>query len=394
MWPWQAASRPSTRVSVGRTNDPKLLEPYAYGWHAAIILHLVELAAVAGTWCTISFDQAFPAPALFMVLYLLKVYAVGTCQQNRRGFPSQQMLALHKANGGFKQFKVVGSVVHLFHVVRIGGIIFTLTALQWFDRNIVTMLSNKHGDTMLEYRFKAKGEVEPLESVQPEMREEYNDTNNGVDLRDQSNAAYINPHGCKFTIWHRMHDHYANQAMGLADTHYRLVIEAHGSLEQKERVNGKDRNWHNAMTRVGGQRSDDLRWELLDALADKCQLGSTTDPRVTNLRAGSPPTVPAVSPGAATAAPGTPTPPPLELPLERRQGTSCQVGKAAVPGHCAQEGCTKYRAVFGCVTHGVRLCMDHGESCFNKHLRGAGVIKKFMGRGKVDWKVPTECDSD
>ena len=49
-----------------------------------------------------------------MVLYMLKIYAVGTCQQNRRGFPSQQLASHHKEQpGGFAAFKKVGSAVHL-----------------------------------------------------------------------------------------------------------------------------------------------------------------------------------------------------------------------------------------------------------------------------------------
>ena len=365
-------------IDQGR-NDPALLEPYAYGWHGAIILHLVNLAGVAGTWCTVAFDQAFPAPALFMVLYMLKVYAVGTCQQNRRGFPSQQMAKYHKDNGGFSKFKVVGTAVHMFHKVTVAGVVFTLVALQWFDKNVVTMLSNKHGDEMVDYKYRMKGEVERQESVQPETREEYNATNNGVDIVDQRNASTINPHGCKFTIWHRMHDHYVNQAMHMAETHYRLVIEENGSLAQKVRVNGTDRQWHNRTTRKGGQGADELRWELLDALAAKCQVGSTTDPRVTNLRAGTPSPPPETPAAAATPAAATPA------SVERRQGTTCQIGHSITKGRCGMEGCTKNHCSFGCVTHGVRLCMGNGaDSCMNKHLRGAGEIKKYVG--DVAWK--------
>ena len=70
----------------------------------------------------------------------------------------------------------------MFHKVTIAGVTFTLLALQWYDRNVVTMLSNKHGDDMVEYKYRVKGEVERQESVQPEPREEYNATNNGVDI--------------------------------------------------------------------------------------------------------------------------------------------------------------------------------------------------------------------
>ena len=49
------------------------------------------------------------------------------------------------------------------------------------------------------------------------------------------------------------------------------------------------------------------------------------------------------------------------------------------------EGCKANRCSFGCTTHGVRLCIVGGEdSCMNKHLRGAGEIKKRMC--DVAWK--------
>ena len=67
---------------------------------------------------------------------------------------------------------VVGQALHLCHGVAIGGKWAFLLALQWFDKNVVTMLSNKHGDTMKPYEYKAKGEVDKQESEQPETREE------------------------------------------------------------------------------------------------------------------------------------------------------------------------------------------------------------------------------
>ena len=122
-------------IDQGRS-DPCLREPYAYGWHAAVILKVLTGAGVAGTWCTVAFDQAFPSPSLFAVLYMLKIYAIGTCQQNRRGFPSLQIAADHKAApGGFKAFKSkVGNVVHKCHVLVVAGVKVPLLAVQWFDK--------------------------------------------------------------------------------------------------------------------------------------------------------------------------------------------------------------------------------------------------------------------
>ena len=161
--------------------------------------------------------------------------------------------------------------------------------------------------------------------------------------------------------------------MHMAETHYRLVVEEHGSAEQKERVNGTERQWHSRRTRKGGRGAAELRWELLDALAAKCQMGSTTDPRVTKLRAGTPSPPPETPAAAATPAAATPA------SVERRQGTTCQIGVTLNNGACAQAGCEKNNGTYGCITGGVRLCVVSGEdSCINKHLRGAGELKKRM----------------
>ena len=67
------------------------------------------------------------------------------------------------------------------------------------------------------------------------------------------------------------------------------------------------------------------------------------------------------------------------------------MGEAVEKGRCAQVGCKKNRVAFGCATHGMRLCMGGGDSCFNKHLRGVGQLKKRMC--DVDWQGD-ECDSN
>ena len=387
-------------------NDPNLYPPYAYGWHAAVILHVCALANVTGTWATIAFDQAFPTPALFLALARLGIYAVGTCQQNRRGFPSLQMAEQHKEReGGFKSFKVVGQVLHMCHGVSIGGKWVFLLALQWFDKNVVTMMSNKHGDTMKPYEYKQKGEVDPQESQQPETREEYNDNNNGTDLVDQRNSATINPHGSKETIWHRMHDHYANQGSHQACTHFRLVIDAHGTPEQKREING----WRgDDGKRHGGLRTDDLRWMLMAQLAENAQFGTEGDPRVCNLRRGSI----SKQQQAATAARETPSPVPMAgrgsrsslsgsppesvaeedesragavpTAAERRQGCAHVLGQAEERGRCVM--CRHEHAGCGCKTCGVRLCgpgSDQGFACINSHLDG--VKNVFTPRKKVEW---------
>ena len=169
--------------------DPDLRPPYPYGWHAAVLLHLVGMLNLSNMWVTIAMDQAFPSPRLFTVLYLLGVYAVGTIQQNRIGFPSLQFAAWHKAQaGGYKAFKVVGTAVHKVHtfIIKHNGKPrnVRIYVCQWFDKNLVNIISNKHGDVMKHYEHRSKGTVDSVDSEQPEAREEYNETNNGAHARD------------------------------------------------------------------------------------------------------------------------------------------------------------------------------------------------------------------
>ena len=57
----------------------------------AIILYLLVGAGALGTWCTIVMDQYFTSPTLLLVLTYLKVFCIGTCQTNRRGWPATQI---------------------------------------------------------------------------------------------------------------------------------------------------------------------------------------------------------------------------------------------------------------------------------------------------------------
>ena len=357
----------------------------------------MQIASVAGTFCTIAFDQAFPTPALFMVLRMLKIYAVGTIQQNRRGFPSIQIAEHHKQQpGGFKAFKKVGSAVHLCNACCIEGVWIALLAVQWFDKNVVNMLSSKHGDDMKQYMYKAKGEVDQQESLQPETREEYNDTNNGVDLVDQHNSATINPHGSKLTIWHRMHDHYLNQAAHQAVTHYLLVIAEHGDDEQKNRTLGKKGG---DGVRRGGKRTDDLFWELMHQLAENAQFGSDSNPQLTNLRAGRPQLISSktaqgqkrtrrcVSDDESDDDETMPTAP---THVERRQGEACEICFLEAPAMCCY--CPSNKATIGCKTCGVRFCSgsksDSPFACLNAHLKGAKCTR--VPRVGIKWWAPDE----
>ena len=102
----------------------------------------------------------------------------------------------------------------------------------------------------------------------------------------EPHAHHRQSQGSKSTIWHRMHDHYLNQATHQAVTHYCLVIWEHGTPEQKDAVFGKigvDGKRHGR-----GQRTYDLRWELMAQLAEDAQFGNDGHPQLCNLRAGRP----------------------------------------------------------------------------------------------------------
>ena len=107
-------------------------------------------------------------------------------------------------------------------------------------------------------------------------------------------------------------------------------------------------------------RTDDLRWQLLEQLAEKARFGSEGNPQVCNLRRGSPITVPTsgatpcASRGPSRVGSRPATPVPEEPPkLERRQGDFHEMAWAEL-GVCNM--CGANRAGHGCKTCGLRLC--------------------------------------
>ena len=184
-----------------------------------------------------------------------------------------------------------------------------------------------------------------------------------------------------------MHDHYLNIATHQADTHYRLVIETHGSDEQKLRVNGSNRDWYKMNEygkpegRTGGQRADDLRWELLEQIGELAQFGTVGDPQVQNLRRGSPVVItPAKTPTAAGAGPSAAASD-GQYRVARWQGDEHAIGRAATRGKCALVDCPFKRgarqAGFGCTKCGKRFC---GFTCYNRHVNEHGV--KYIRENK------------
>jgi hypothetical protein len=221
----------------------------------------------------------------------------------------------------------------------------------------------------------------------------------GVDIVDQRAAATINPHGCKFTIWHRMHDHYLNIATLQADTHHRLVIETHGSAEQKLRVNGSNRNWNKldaygkAEGRTGGQRADDLRWELLEEIAKVAQFGSVGDPQVQNLQRGRPVVITPAKPTAADPGPSGAASD-GQYRVARWQGDEHAIGRPVNKGKCALVDCQFVKggenARLGCTCCGKRFC---GFTCYNRHVNEHGV-KYISQRKAVEFQPGSDGEGD
>ena len=239
--------------------DPNLAPPYHYGKQIAMILHLCKGARVFGTWTTIAMDQAFTSPSLAMIGCWLKFLVVGTCRTMRRAWPTTQFAEVQKQNG-----KVVkpGDTAFLHHVGEISHgekkTSFFMTACMWYDKNVVHMLSNRHDAKELPYAMKHKGRAEALDTTQPALRAFYTSHKVGVDVIDQQDAAAITSHRTRRSPWHRVHDAYCNTAMTLAVQHYRVVIQNHGTDEQKKKLKRLS--------------SNELRWRLLEDLVKGSRL--------------------------------------------------------------------------------------------------------------------------
>ena len=100
-----------------------------------------------------------------------------------------------------------------------------MTAMKWYDKNQVHIMSNCTAAEVMEYEMKKKGEVDAIETEQPVARKLYCEYKVGVDAVDQTDASNVTDHGSKKNPWHRPHDAYVNTAMNLTLEHYALVME-------------------------------------------------------------------------------------------------------------------------------------------------------------------------
>ena len=137
----------------------------------------------------------------------------------------------------------------------------------------------------------------------------------------------------------------------------------------------------------------------MEQLAENAQFGSAGDPRVSNLRRGTPQLI--------TPAPATRTrrcvdsdeeddearcsPATEEAPrVERRQCDCCQIAYTDAPGVCCM--CGDPHAQVGCITCGLRFCSGTHSfppfHCMNRHLKGEKP--EHPPRKKVSWWEPED----
>ena len=186
-----------------------------------------------------------------------------------------------------------------------------------------------------------------------------------------------------------------NIATHQADTHYRLVIETYGDAEQKLKVNGSHRNWYKMNKygkvegRTGGQRADELRWDLLESMSEIAQFGSVGDPQKQNMRRGAPVLITPAKPTAADPGPSGAASD-GQYRVTRWQGDEHAIARPKIAGKCALVDCPFSRgdrfARMGCRCCGKRFC---GFTCFNRHVNEHGV--KYIRQNQT---VEFQPDSD
>lgn len=313
--------------------------PYAHGWIACMCLFVLRKLNIRNKWHTVIFDQYFTSPILFILLLLDGVYAVGTCQTNRLGFPVRMLNGLGQ---------LVADTVQCAHHVFMHA--YRLVAVKWLDKKDVWFLSTKHYcSNMTNYEKLQKGHVEPIDSFQPEVREFYNDNNNGVDIVDQRDSAYLTDRGSKTNPWHRVHLHWCALSVTQAQTHYRMVKKQHTAVYTGGMEQYVESSYY----------ASKFRWRLFQLMAAECQEG-----RRRNMGSG------------------------------RGNKRGCRLGRKKVgQGKCARYGCGG-RTRHGCMTCGKLFCIPNGKckrNCFNKHVwKNCACSDTFAN---PEWESESESES-
>ena len=303
---------------------------------------------------------------------------------------------------------------------------YFMTAVLWYDKNLVSLLSTRHDDTEILYNMKKKGTKDAVVTKQPKLRQFYCDhkvafcprhspallhsftqqpppCEVGVDVMDQRNANLANDHSSKLTPWHRVHDFFINMAFTMAYEHFKVVITAKGTPTQQDHLKKLI------------NKSDEARWLLLEQLTENAKFGelpealkhlapksieiATPVPMLPVNRMCFAPMASSIHSSSASSSKGSSRPasglsraspcassissgrrPNL---IEMSRLSLCEIGLTSKSdrGSCALEGCSMRGVKFGCQTCRVRLCFG----CFKLHKLPEHSLKTYVMRDFDNW---------
>ncbi|XP_042875839.1 piggyBac transposable element-derived protein 4-like [Penaeus japonicus] len=133
------------------------------------VLDLLEMSSSMGKGYCVFVDNWYTSPSLFHILQSRRTNAVGTVRVSRKWMP-RDLTVKRRGDVDYRSSNT------------------GLLALQWRDRNVVTMLSTVHN-----------AQVE--EGGKPRVVADYNVGMKGVDVGDQFSASYSTPR--KSRVWYR-----------------------------------------------------------------------------------------------------------------------------------------------------------------------------------------------
>ena len=118
-------------------------------------------------------DNFYTSPTLFMDLEKVDTYASGTVRENRRNFPEELKL-------GRRQKLKRGEMSAMFCE--------SVTAVHWFDKRDVLVLSTIYQDEEMEVNRRSGQSVDSISC--PQIIQDYNQFMGGVNIADQHMVYY------------------------------------------------------------------------------------------------------------------------------------------------------------------------------------------------------------
>lgn len=180
----------------------------AFGFGAAVVLHLSQRIPESEVGHKLFFDNYFPSYQLFEVLKKKNIYAAGTIRINRFAKPRLPDEKEMKARGRGSSAECISSD---------GSVIIT----RWYDNKVINLGSNFVG--VREEDQAKRWDKEKASYIfikRPEVVRMYNESMGGVDLLDQMIQYYrINIRTVKWTL--RVIMHFVDLALTAAWMEYR-----------------------------------------------------------------------------------------------------------------------------------------------------------------------------